>query len=53
MTDAIDARDLAALDAFVAPDVLRHSGDYVAVRARYIGIQDGPMGPFPASGNRH
>lgn len=91
MTDAINARDLGALDSFVAPDVLRHSaatpdfvvtnlaefkafleadfsavsdsvqkidvifggGDYVAIRARYIGTQDGPMGPFPASGNRH
>jgi len=90
MTDAINARDLDALDSFVAPDVLRHSaatpdivvtnlaefkafletdfaavsdsvqtidvifggGDYVAVRARYIGTQDGPMGPFPASGNK-
>ena len=90
MTDAINARDLTALDAFVAPDVLRHSaatpdivvtnlaefkafleadfaavsdsvqeidvifggGDYVAVRARYIGTQDGPMGPFPASGKK-
>lgn len=88
MTDAINARDLDALDAFVSPDVVRHSaatpdvvvtnlaefkafletdfatvsdsvqkidvifggGDYVAVRARYIGTQDGPMGPFPASG---
>ena len=90
MTDAINARDLGALDSFVARDVLRHSaatpdivvtnlaefkaflgadfaavsdsvqkidvifggGDYVAVRARYIGTQDGPMGPFPASGNK-
>ena len=90
MTDAINARDLGALDSFVAKDVLRHSaatpdivvtnlaefrtfleadfaavsdsvqiidvifggGDYVAVRARYIGTQDGPMGPFPASGNK-
>jgi len=90
MTDAINARDLGALDALVAPDVVRHSaatpdivvtnlaefkafletdfatvsdsvqkidvifggGDFVAVRARYIGTQDGPMGPFPASGKR-
>jgi len=90
MMDAINARDLGALDALVAPDVVRHSaattgvvvtnlaefkafletdfatvsdsvqvidvifggGDYVAVRARYIGIQDGPMGPFPASGKK-
>ena len=90
MTDAINARNLDALDNFVAPDVVRHSaatagvvvtnlsefkafletdfatvsdsvqkidvifggGDYVAVRARYIGTQDGPMGPFPASGKK-
>ncbi len=88
MTAAINARDLDALDAFIAADVVRHSaatpgivvtnlaefkafleadfatvsdsvqtidiifGDdnYVAVRARYIGTQDGPMGPYPASG---
>ena len=87
MTDAINARNLDALDEYVAPDVIRHSaataglvvsnlsefkaflksdfatvsdsvqkidvifggGDYVAIRARYIGTQDGPMGPFPAS----
>jgi len=90
MTDAINARNLDALDKFVAPDVVRHSaatagvvvtnlsefksfletdfatvsdsvqkidvifggGDYVAVRARYIGTHDGPMGPFPASGKK-
>ena len=90
MMDAINARDLDALDELIAPNVLRHSaatagvvvtnlsefkafletdfatvsdsiqkidvifggGDYVAVRARYIGTQDGPMGPFPASGKR-
>ena len=90
MTDAINARDLGALDSLVAPDVLRHSAatpdilvtnlaefkafleadfaavsdsvqkidvifggsDYVAIRARYIGTQDGPMGPFPASGKK-
>jgi len=90
MTDAINARNLDALDKFVAPDVVRHSaatagivvtnlsefkafletdfaavsdsvqkidvifggGEYVAVRARYIGTQDGPMGPFPASGKK-
>ncbi len=88
MMSAINARDLSALDEFIAPDMLRHSAatpnvivtnlaefkaflrtdfatvsdsvqkidvifggdDYVAVRARYIGTQDGPMGPFPASG---
>ena len=90
MTDAINARNLDALDEYVAPDVMRHSaatadivvtnlsefkafletdfatvsdsvqkidvifggGDYVAIRARYIGTQDGPMGPFPASGKK-
>jgi len=90
MMDAINARNLDALDDFVAPDVVRHSAatagivvtnlpefkafletdfatvsdsvqkidiifggdDYVAVRARYIGTQDGPMGPFPASGKK-
>ena len=90
MTDAINARNLDALDQFVAPDVIRHSaataglvvtnlsefkafletdfatvsdsvqkidvifggGEYVAVRARYTGTQDGPMGPFPASGKK-
>jgi len=90
MTDAINARNLDALDEFIASDVVRHSaatagvvvtnlsefktfletdfatvsdsvqkidvifggGEYVAVRARYIGTQDGPMGPFPASGKK-
>jgi predicted ester cyclase len=90
MADAINDRDLSALDALVAPNVVRHSastpgvvvsnlaefktflksdfatvsdsvqeidiifggGDYVALRARYIGTQDGPMGPFPASGKK-
>jgi predicted ester cyclase len=90
MIEAINARDLDALDDIIAPNVVRHSaatagvvvtnlsefkafletdfatvsdsvqkidivfggGDYVAVRARYIGTQDGPMGPYPASGKR-
>lgn len=90
MTEAINSRDLNALDAFVSADVVRHSaatpgvvvtnidefrtfleadfatvpdsvqiidiifgsGDYVAVRARYMGMQTGPMGPFPASGKK-
>jgi len=90
MMDAINARNLDALDEFIASDVVRHSaatasvvvtnlsefkafletdfatvsdsmqkidvifggGEYVAVRARYIGTQDGPMGPFPASGKK-
>ena len=33
-------------------DVIFGGGDYVAVRARYIGTQDGPMGSFPASGKK-
>jgi len=90
MMDAINERNLDALDEFIAPDVVRHSaatagvvvtnlsefktfletdfatvsdsvqkidvifggGEYVAVRAQYIGTQDGPMGPFPASGKK-
>jgi len=90
MMAAINARNLGALDEYVAPDVIRHSaatagvvvtnlsefkafletdfatvsdsvqkidvifggGEYVAVRARYTGTQDGPMGPFPASGKK-
>jgi len=90
MMDTINARNLDALDEFVATDVVRHSaatagvvvtnlsefkafletdfatvsdsvqkidvifggGEYVAVRARYVGTQDGPMGPFPASGKK-
>jgi len=90
MMETINARNLDALDEYVAPDVVRHSaatagvvvtnlsefkafletdfatvsdsvqkidvifggGDYVAVRARYTGTQDGPMGPFPASGEK-
>lgn len=85
---AINQRDFGALDALVAPDVVRHSpstpgvsvrsledlkaflrqdlagvpdavqeirmilaeGDKVAVWANYSGTQDGPVGPFPASG---
>jgi len=90
MTEAINDRNLDALDAFVSPNLVRHSaatpglnvtsldefrafletdfatipdsvqtidiifgsGDFVAVRARYIGTQTGPMGPFPASGKK-
>ena len=33
-------------------DIIFGSGDYVAMRARYIGTQTGPMGPFPASNRR-
>lgn len=90
MTEAINSRDLAALDAFVSANVVRHSaatpglvvtnlsefrafletdiaaipdsvqkidiifgsGDFVAIRAKYIGTQTGPMGAFPPSGNK-
>jgi len=90
MTEAINDRNLDARDAFVSPNLIRHSaatpglnvtnldefrafletdfatipdsvqtidiifgsGDFVAVRARYIGTQTGPMGPFPASGKK-
>jgi len=60
MTEAINARDLAEFKAFLETDfatvsdstqeidIIFGGGDYVAVRARYIGTQDGPMGPFPA-----
>ena len=85
---AVNQRDFGALDALVAPDVVRHSpstpgvsvrsleelkaflrqdlaavpdavqeirmilaeGDRVAVWANYSGTQDGPLGPFPATG---
>jgi len=88
MIEAINARDLGALDAVVAPNIVRHSpatpglviedlagfkafleadlasvpdsrqevihlmadGDMVAVWATYSGTQQGPMGPFPATG---
>jgi len=33
-------------------DIIFGNGDYVAMYARYIGTQTGPMGPFPASNNR-
>jgi steroid delta-isomerase-like uncharacterized protein len=90
MTEAINDRNLDGLDAFVSPNLVRHSAatpglnvtsldefrafletdfaaipdsaqtidvifgsdDFVAVRARYIGTQTGPMGPFPASGKK-
>lgn len=90
MIEAINSRDLAALDAFVSADVVRHSaatpglvvtnlsefraflktdiatipdsvqkidiifgsGDFVAIRAKYIGTQTGPMGAFPPSGKK-
>lgn len=90
MMDAVNARDLDALDTIVAPNMVRHSAatadvvvrslddfkaflqadfamvpdsrmtvnrifagdDMVAVHATYAGTQEGPMGPFPASGKR-
>ena len=90
MTEAINDRNLDALDAFVSPNLVRHSAatpglnvtsldefrafletdfatipdsvqtidiifgssDFVAVRARYIGTQTGPMGQFPPSGKK-
>ena len=90
MTEAINNRDLDALDALISANVVRHSaatpgvvvtsldefraflesdfstvpdsvqeieiifgqGNFVAVRASYSGTQTGPMGPFPASGNK-
>lgn len=90
MTEAINDRNLDSLDAFVSPNLVRHSaatpglnvtsldefrafletdfatipdsvqtidiifgsGDFVAVRARYIGTQTGPMGQFPPSGKK-
>ena len=90
MIEAINSRNLGALDALVSPNVVRHSaaapgvvvtslsefrafleadiatipdsvqeidiifssGEFVAIRARLIGTQSGPMGPFPASGNK-
>jgi len=88
MIEAVNARDLDALDGLVAADVVRHSpatpglviedlagfkafieadlaavpdsrqevqhmladGDMVSVWASYSGTQQGPMGPFPATG---
>jgi len=90
MTEAINNRDLDALDGLISANVVRHSaatpgvvitsldefraflesdfstvpdsvqeieiifgqGNFVAVRASYSGTQTGPMGPFPASGNK-
>jgi steroid delta-isomerase-like uncharacterized protein len=90
MAEAINERNLKALDHLVARDVVRHSAatadvtvtnldefraflrtdfaavpdsvqtidlifandEYVAMRATYSGTQNGPMGPFPASGKK-
>ena len=39
-------------DSVMEIDVIFGGGDYVAMRARYMGTQKGKMGPFPASGKR-
>ena len=39
-------------DQHVRLDHMIAEGDHVAVRATYIGTQSGPMGEFPASGNK-
>jgi steroid delta-isomerase-like uncharacterized protein len=40
----------AVPDSVQEIDVIFGTEEYVAVRARYIGTQTGPMGPFPPSG---
>ena len=43
--------DIAAVpDSVQTVDVIFGNGEYVGVRARYNGTQQGPMGPFPATG---
>jgi predicted ester cyclase len=45
--------DIATIpDSVQEIDIIFGSGDYVAIRARLIGTQSGPMGQFPASGNK-
>ena len=39
-------------DSVMEVEIIFGSGDYVAMLARYTGTQMGPLGPFPASGNR-
>ena len=39
-------------DQYVRLDQMIAEGDHVAIRAAYIGTQSGPMGDFPASGNK-
>ncbi len=39
-------------DQYVRLEHMIAEGDYVAIRASYIGTQSGPMGAFPASGNK-
>ena len=90
MVEAINGRDLGALDGLIAADLRRHSAatpevevrslddfktflqadfasfpdsrvtvnrimsedDMVALHATYAATQEGPMGPFPATGKR-
>lgn len=43
--------DIASVpDSVQTIDVIFGNGEYVGVRARYKGTQQGPMGPFPATG---
>lgn len=43
--------DIASVpDSVQTIDVIFGNGEYVGVRARYNGTQQGPMGPFPATG---
>jgi predicted ester cyclase len=43
--------DIATVpDSVQTIDVIFGNGEYVGVRARYNGTQQGPMGPFPATG---
>jgi len=37
-------------DSVMTNDVIFGNGEYVGVRASYSGTQQGPMGPFPATG---
>lgn len=62
-TPGVTVRSLEELKAFLrqdraaVPDAVQTirmmvaEGDWVAVWANYSGTQDGPLGPFPASGN--
>ncbi|NIP59640.1 MAG: hypothetical protein GWM92_15035, partial [Gemmatimonadetes bacterium] len=52
-----DLKDFLRQDRAAVPDAVQTirlmvaEGDWVAVWANYSGTQDGPLGPFPASGN--
>ena len=58
VTNIDEFREFLAADISTMPDSVQEidiifaSGEYVAIRARLIGTQTGPMGPFPASGNQ-